>query len=56
MDGAKYVVITEENPLETEKGGKFTSQQDENLKYKARRTMEWPLDQSILCQNWPVQV
>ena len=45
MDGAKYGAILEENLLESAKdlrlGRRFTFQQDNDPKHKARARMEW---------------
>ncbi|KAJ7345776.1 hypothetical protein JRQ81_001726 [Phrynocephalus forsythii] len=59
MDGAKYRAILEENLLESAKdlrlGRRFTFQQDNDPKDKARATMEWFKTKHIHVLEWPSQ-
>ena len=59
MDGAKYRTILEENLLESAKdlriGRRFTFQQDNDPKHKARATMEWFKTKQIPVLEWPCQ-
>ncbi|CAI5674221.1 unnamed protein product [Oreochromis niloticus] len=59
MDGAKYRAILEENLLESAKdlrlGRRFTFQQDDDPKHKARATMEWFKTKHIYVLEWPSQ-
>ncbi|KAJ7319965.1 hypothetical protein JRQ81_019476 [Phrynocephalus forsythii] len=59
MDGAKYRTILEENLLESAKdlrlGQRFTFQQDNDPKDKARATMEWFKTKHIYVLEWPSQ-
>ena len=58
MDGAKYRRILDGNLLESamnvKLGQRFTYQQDNDQKHKAKATMEW-LNKKINVLEWPSQ-
>ena len=59
MDGAKYRRILDENLLESDMnlklGRRFTFQQDNDLKHKAKATLEWLNKKKINVLEWPSQ-
>ena len=59
MNGAKYREILDENLLQSAQdlrlGNRFTFQQDNNTKHKAKTTQEWLRDKSLNVLEWPCQ-
>ena len=59
MDGTKYRKIREENLLPSARklklGRNFTFQHDNDLKHKAKATLEWRRNKKINVLEWPSQ-
>ncbi|MGH0175970.1 UNVERIFIED_CONTAM: hypothetical protein FKN15_071779 [Acipenser sinensis] len=59
MDGAKYRQILEENLFQSARdlglGRRFTFQQDNDRKHKAKATMEWLSKKKVNVLEWPSQ-
>ena len=49
MDGAKYMRILDESAMNLKLGRRFTFQQDNDPKHKAKATLEWLKAKKIIC-------